>query len=413
MTVAENALLQQMQQMAANLAVMQQGSGGKGKDSEEVSFQDMLKQSGKTAEPTTGKEAKDQPAQEGGAVQEGKVPGQDEEQEELKVEVLAGNPNAVSYVDLFRPEIVAAEPETAAIPVEGVPQDGVEQPAMDLEGQMPAMETEVGGETEAEIPMGGQPGEFQQQLKTVPQTEEAAPRTEEAAPQERAEAPGEVKESVPVEQGVEKADKPAEARETEGGLKAEAPETQEAPEMEEAPESDEPPAGAVEAEQPVFHEAESAPIKVGETYEAVDTEKPGMERELAVTIREAADQGQERVEIRLTPQSLGSLTIEMTRDASGTLQVVLHASNAKAAGLLTEHLDGLHAALQGYGYGREEVRVEVPRPQEGQQQNFRQADPDGRNQQHQQHREERREERPSGEEFMQKLRLGLFGAEEA
>jgi flagellar hook-length control protein FliK len=114
------------------------------------------------------------------------------------------------------------------------------------------------------------------------------------------------------------------------------------------------------------------------------------------------------VEIRLAPQNLGSLTIEMAKDANGALQVVLHASNAKAAGVLNQHLDGLQAALRGYS--QEEVRIEVQRSDESQQQNFRQADPDGRgNQQRQQ--QERREEEHTGDAFMQKLRLGLFGAD--
>ena len=97
----------------------------------------------------------------------------------------------------------------------------------------------------------------------------------------------------------------------------------------------------------------------------------------------------------------------MTKDANGALQVVLHASNAKAAGVLNQHMDGLQMALRGYS--QEEVRVEVQRNDESQQQNFRhQADPDGRGQRQNQ-QQERREEKHSGEAFIQKLRLGLFG----
>ena len=47
-----------------------------------------------------------------------------------------------------------------------------------------------------------------------------------------------------------------------------------------------------------------------------------------------------------------------------------------------------------------------------QQQNFRQADPDGRGQHQHRQQQERQEERQGSEEFMQKLRLGLFGLEE-
>ena len=56
--------------------------------------------------------------------------------------------------------------------------------------------------------------------------------------------------------------------------------------------------------------------------------------------------------------------------------------------------------------------MEVQRGEESQQQNFRQADPDGRGQHQHRQQQERQEEQQSGEEFMQKLRLGLFGVED-
>ena len=80
----------------------------------------------------------------------------------------------------------------------------------------------------------------------------------------------------------------------------------------------------------MFQEVETAPVKVGETYEPVDTQEPDMEAKLADTIRTAVQSGAEKVEIRLMPENLGRLTIEMTRDSSGALQVVLHASNSIA-----------------------------------------------------------------------------------
>ena len=100
----------------------------------------------------------------------------------------------------------------------------------------------------------------------------------------------------------------------------------------------------------------------------------------------------------------------MTKDAGGALQVVLHASNARAAGVLNQHMDGLQMALRSYS--QEEVRIEVQRNDESQGQHFRQADPDGRGNQQRQQQEERHEEKHSGEDFMQKLRLGLFGTDE-
>ena len=57
--------------------------------------------------------------------------------------------------------------------------------------------------------------------------------------------------------------------------------------------------------------------------------------------------------------------------------------------------------------------MEVQRNQDSQHQHFQQADPDGRGQQQRQRQQEERQDNPSdGQDFIQKLRLGLFGTEE-
>ena len=169
---------------------------------------------------------------------------------------------------------------------------------------------------------------------------------------------------------------------------------------------------AAELTEQVFHDVKAAPIKVAEHYEPVDTQEPEMDAKLANTILDAAANGVEKMQIQLTPANLGSITIDLTRDAGGALEVVIHASSSKAAGLLSQHLDGLHTALQSYG-GSQPVHVEVQRGQEGQEQHmFQHADPDGRGQQQHRQQESRQETESSGEDFLQKLRLGLTGLEE-
>ena len=259
---------------------------------------------------------------------------------------------------------------------------------MATDGQLPTLDTTVETAVQTDTAPKGeeQPQEeitFQQAVDKAPvQTAEAKPVEAEVKPEE---APERVE---------------AEAVEV---RHSEAPQDVEGEVQEKAPE--EIPDEAV-AQEPVFQEVETAPVKVGETYEPVDTQEPDMDEKLADAIRQAAQNGSERVEIRLTPQNLGALTIEMAKDASGALQVVIHASSSKAAGLLHQHLDGLHAALQSYS--QEPVQIEVDRGEENQQQNLhQQADPDGRGRQ-QQSRQQEREERDSGD-FLQKLRLGLFG----
>ena len=386
MATVENALLRQMQKLAASMNAMQ-GTANKSKDGQaSVSFQEMLQKSGnKTSESTKDtKEPKDKLGKEEEEVDTG-LPAVERpkgEKEELKAENLTGNPNAMGVVEFFRPELVENVEQVETV-VNAIPQETVEGAAMDLGEQAPEMEADVDAGVGAEVSMEQQPRDFQQAMEETPQE----PTTENVQPQQQQAAP-----ERPVQETAEKPEQEIEVH------------------VDRGEENEEPGGEAAAAEQPVFHETQSVPVKVGERYEVVDTEKPEMDDQLAKSINDAAQLGQDRVEIRLNPQNLGSLVIEMTKDTNGVLQVVLHASTPKAEGLLNQHLNNLHTALQGYNH--EEVRLEVQRGQQSEQQNFRQADPDGRGQHHQRQQQERQEEQHSGEEFMQKLRLGLFGMEE-
>lgn len=388
MTNVENALLRQMQKMAACLGAMQ-GAVNKDKGNQAaVSFQEMMQQSG--GKVSSKQPAKDAPAEkpvkgEEENLEEGRLPVEKQE-EELKPENLAGNPNAV-VMELFRPEIVEGAGEQTAEPIlAAIPEETVQETAMDLEGQSPELETGVDAGVGAEVSMEQQPKDFGQAMEEAPVQQETT-------------QPVQVRQEDAPEQAVEEVDKPDDL-----------PDTVEV-KVENLEEGEETSGESAAAGQAVFHETESVPVKVGERYETVDTQKPEMENQLADVIRGAAQTGTERIQIHLAPQNLGSLVIEMTKDANGALQVVLHTSNAKAAGVLNQHLDGLHNALQSYG--QEEVRVEVQRGQESQEQHFKQADPDGRGQHQQRQQQERHEEDSvNGQEFLQKLRLGLFGTDE-
>lgn len=388
MTNVENALLRQMQKMAACLGAMQ-GAVNKDKGNQAaVSFQEMMQQSG--GKVSSKPPAKDAPAEkpvkgEEENLEEGRLPVEKQE-EELKPENLAGNPNAV-IMELFRPEIVEGAGEQAAEPIlAAIPEETVQETAMDLEGQSPELETGVDAGVGAEVSMEQQPRDFGQAMEEAPVQQETT-------------QPVQVRQEDAPEQAVEEVDKPDDL-----------PDTVEV-KVENLEEGEETSGESAAAGQAVFHETESVPVKVGERYETVDTQKPEMENQLADVIRGAVQTGTERIQIHLAPQNLGSLVIEMTKDANGALQVVLHTSNAKAAGVLNQHLDGLHNALQSYG--QEEVRVEVQRGQESQEQHFKQADPDGRGQHQQRQQQERHEEDSvNGQEFLQKLRLGLFGTDE-
>ena len=385
MTTVENALLQQMQKLAASMSGVPNVGGKNQNGQASVSFQEMLQKSNKVNETSTeGKEVKDKlgkddegPDAELQPVDRPKNAGD----EELKAENLTGNPNAVNVMDLFRPEIVE-NVEQAEAAVNPIPQETVEGAAMDLGGQAPEMETGVDAGIGAEVSMEQQPKDFQQAMEEAPQqTVDNGGQTQQAAP----------------ERPVQETQRPENENEIEV-------------QVERGEETEEPSGEAGAVEQPLFHEAEAAPVKVGDRYEVVDTQEPEMDNQLANMIRDAAQNGQDRVEIRLNPQNLGSLVIEMTKDTNGVLQVVLHASTPKAEGLLNQHLNNLHTALQGYGH--EEIHLEVQRGQQSEQQTFLQADPEGRGQHQHRELEQQQVEQQNGEEFMQKLRLGLFGLED-
>ena len=388
MNIMDTLLLQQMQQMAAGMTALPQ-TGSKDK-SGASSFQDLMDQINrdtsaasketKDSKDASGKPVKDQEKTEE-TLEEG-APVQTEEKEELRPQDMVANPNVVNFVEFFQPEAaLAVEESVITVPVEAIPEESVEGAGMELDGQLPMLDTAVETSVEMETPMEQNTGSFQEAMaEEIPQ--------EQAAPVENA------AEAAPVQE-TEQAEKPRQEVEVEAVV------TQE--------EGDEPKGEAAEAPEAVFHDAKAAPVKVGERYETVDTQAPNMDEQVAAAVRQAVQAGSQRIEIRLTPENLGELVIEMTRDAGGALQVVLHASTSRAAGLLTEHLTGLHAALQAQS--AQAVHVEVQRGQESQQQNLhQQTDPNGHHQQHRQ--QERRQEQPGGEDFLQKLRLGLFGEPE-
>jgi len=395
-------MLRQMQQMAANMGnVPQVGSSGS-KSEQKSSFQEMMDQTSQdtsvSSSENTSKDNSPQgqkdPVQNTGSAEKPAAK-TEKDQQAGKVQEMHGDPNAMaSVLDLFRPEIVEVSEEgtlmageaveavgpNAAAPVEVVPE----------EAAVPELQVEAA--PVEEVPVQNVP---QETVEQAPQ-EEAAPQVETAPAEPKAEAVETVEATPEKAEAVQKV--AAEEVQATGSKTEEAAKPQE---------------GAAEVPQPVFHEVDTTPVKVGENFKTVDTEQPDMEEKLAETVREAVEAGEERVEIQLSPANLGKITIEVTRSASGVLEVVLHAANTKAAGLLGQHLDGLHAALQNYS--QESVRVEVQRAQEGQEQHlFQHADPDGRGRQ--QSREDQRQQPKENEEhdsgdFLQKLRLGLVSLE--
>lgn len=155
---------------------------------------------------------------------------------------------------------------------------------------------------------------------------------------------------------------------------------------------------------PLFREVESTPIRVGDG-EAVDMTAPTQEvdRSLGDLLKNAVDQGEQRLEIKLSPANLGSVTAEFIRSPEGVLHVVLHAETEQTAKLLSDHASTLGIILQDSTRG--EVRVQVAQPQENQSA-WQHPDQEG-GQQQQQRSQQQNTSRQEGESFLHQLRLGL------
>ena len=161
---------------------------------------------------------------------------------------------------------------------------------------------------------------------------------------------------------------------------------------------------------PLFRQTEQMPVKVGESV-TVDTAAPPaqLEQSLGKALERGLENGEQHLEIRLSPEHLGTVTAAFDRTSEGTLHVVLRAENPEAAKLLEDHAGALGLLLQDGNHGQ--VRVEVPQPRQDQQSWQQQNQEGGRQQQQQQQRHAPQQDT---EAFLHQLRLGLVdtGTEE-
>ncbi len=155
----------------------------------------------------------------------------------------------------------------------------------------------------------------------------------------------------------------------------------------------------------VFARVESAPIKVSETAKQ-PVQAKSVESQVAERLTEALNKGETKVELQLTPENLGKITIELTKKGDGAIQIVLHAENSQTRMLLERDLSNMQNLLSRGT--QQEVLVEVPRQQESQQKEFYDEQ-----QQQQQHQQEHRQSKKESDDFLNQLRLGLVPADEA
>lgn len=380
----QSGMMAMMQAMAAQSQVPQ--VGGKKAQGAEDDFQKMLEQ-------------KSQPAKEETKPQQPEKAQKPEEAPEQPA----------------RPVENEGQPEDAAAMVKRLAEAGVipmdaanaylTQVQQPVQPEQPTLETaplELGEQPVLLTPefrqLPDQTTTVQQPLDSMPQEEIQPEQTLEVA-QQTEEQP--VQQNLALETPVERETAPEEAE----SLPVEAVQVQQGGEEEEGLETTDLPQNA----EPVFRDVKAAPIKVGEAQQPEQSQKADINQQIAGPLNQALAQGQTKVEIHLNPEYLGSVKVEIFQSAEGILRVALTAESSETRGLLEKHAANLQSLLSGREQQTVEVEVQRQQPQEGQNQNH--LNEDGRNGQNQQQRRQQRQQDGDGQDFLQKLRLGLAPVE--
>lgn len=166
---------------------------------------------------------------------------------------------------------------------------------------------------------------------------------------------------------------------------------------------------AEQAPQQLFHDVKAAPVKVGEVYDAQQGEQADVAKQIDMGLAQALEKGESMVRIQLTPENLGSVTVEISRSTEGIIRVALSAHSGETRDLLERHAGELQGLLTSRT--QQSVEVDVQRQQESQQ--SQQQNYDGHNGHAQDGQERRRQHRDhaDSQDFMQQLRLGLIPAD--
>ena len=354
------------------------------KEGGEDSFRKMLERKSQSAKPD-GQEKGQPKAEEPETVERPEGPVQEDAQAMAKRLAQLG----LVVVDPSVAIVPQAEPEIVDV---GEAQEGVLQ-AVSLEevpeGQVVTAEFAQGGPVQ--VVQGPMQGEVQSQQ---PDQERTVQPQQEAAVQP--------KQAVETQEPLEEA--PEAVRTKEEPVRAEG-----------EPETELEAADSVQVSEPVFRDVEAAPVKVGETYRAEDSQqvdRPDVAGQIDSKLSQALERGESYVRIQLDPESLGSVTVEISRSADGVLRVALSAHSSETRELLQRHSAELQGLLSDRG--QQDVQVEVQRQQESQQ-GQGQHPYDGHNGQAQDQdqggRQQQRRQEHSSQDFIQQLRLGLIPAE--
>lgn len=379
----QSGMMAMMQAMAAQSQVPQ--VGGKKAQGAEDDFQKMLEQKSQPEKAETPKEQpKNQKPEE---TEQPEQPAAQQPQEEdghamvkrLVETGLMPADAANAYLMQLQTPVQQAEPAPVVLQTAALEGDNLVSPEFQ---QAP-----------------GQQIDMQQRAEVLPEAEiqpEQLFQPTEAQPQETLEI-----QQTPVSETPVQAEIAPEAE----SLPVESVQVQQGGEEEEGLENPDLPQSA----EPVFRDVKAAPIKVGEAQQPEQSQKADINQQIAGPLNQALAQGQTKVEIHLNPEYLGSVKVEIFQSAEGILRVALTAESSETRGLLEKHAANLQSLLSGREQQGVEVEIQRQQPQEGQNQNH--LNEDGRNGQNQQQRQQRRQQNDDGQDFLQKLRLGLAPVE--
>lgn len=291
-----------------------------------------------------------------------------------------------------QPQLQQKAPEVTP---ETVPEPQIVQQPVD-EAPVPEQQTFAEASVKAETPQ-------QQPVQTAEQPTEAPQLPQQTAP--KAEAP-----AAPMQQ-TEQTDLPQQVV-PEGNIQTvEAKPVVKQPEV--LPQADDVTEEEnVPTETPVFGEVKATPVKVAEApSEPVRLEAKDAPEQLSEKLVQPLLDGSSRVELTLTPEHLGKITVEITRAQDGSLSVILSASTQKAASLLDQHGNQLQQLLAADTHA--DVKVQVQHAEQQNQQQF--LNPNDSNGQQQQQRQQQQEQKhpAAAQDFMQQLRLGLIDLDTA
>lgn len=173
----------------------------------------------------------------------------------------------------------------------------------------------------------------------------------------------------------------------------------------------------VDTFQPIFEDVEAAPIKVAEAPAADEaSDAQSVQDQVAHGLTEALANGETKVLLSLTPETLGKITVEITRGESGLIHVSLLAESVRTSQLLERNMPSLQSML-AKNDDSAKVEVEIQKQDSGNQAN---AQYDGNNgssaqeeraREEQQRRYEREQHSQSSADFLQQMRLGLIPVE--